>query len=1764
MAEELESIFTGSSLTPLRSDSLDLDRHQSPEKIGRAPRGKQRFKPSNRLYILPPTLSSSTKALYKSAEEAGLKLEMEIALDEVVGDYTEDGVHYYFARYQGGISHKFRADVFTKRYPALVSTYKKARQTGQYDKFDPSDHTVHPLSRVKTKLNILKGGGKARLSISSARSIQSDGSVQYVPDSEEEAAGDSDSFNGRSVGPRRLTRQRNQLTLPFSPKKTRSQAVNAIESDSGSEFARPSRRSARRKRPFKVTIGSESNYEPEDNEEEEGSDYKSVRPATKKNATKVKVPIPSYGHIRDIKTIDIDPFPDDEYNKSLRGHRSVCEKCHLKPADHLLQNLARRAKRENGKKRRRSEDEFEVSDGERYNDLGGWVQCLKCPVSVHWGCLAATQQAEILKAARHKEKSEWEAKGGNPDAFIRRSSLDTNEVTEFVCAACTRGGNCIGCMEDVGKHTQPESRMDSNGDVEMADGTNPETKLDLARTLLFRCFTCKRPSHYEHLPTPQQHPDFETPEVAEYYQDRGWLCGDCVSFRYPLDKILAWRPYPLNAPATEFPSYKDSLQREYLVKWTGRSYRRLTWVPHMWLLSTNQAKLKNFLAGGAKVDMLKELPVEGDEDKGGSEMFQIGAESREPSNKPNKLATYGPLDALPDAEKRIPPAWTTVDRVLDVVFWDKPDSVKSRKKGKRRATYIASEDEEMMETGEDEPVEVTTIFETGELSDDIPQMKASEYEKVIKNITEDDIDRVVYAFIKWDDLGYEEATWDSPPRKGEHGYDAFVKAFKRFVASRTVFVPKKTGSQQKKIDDRSEDGFGDYVLKDPAGLELGQDPNLKLMPFQVDGFNWLCDNWWRHQTSILADDMGLGKTVQMAAFLGTIAQKFQAFPALVVVPNSTITNWVREFERWAPNLRVVPFYGERKARDILKEFELFHKKPPSGYTDAKFHVLVTTYEGIINPKDFSAVFKHQPRWEVLVVDEGQRLKSDSSLLFRKLNELNSGHRVIMTGTPLNNNIRELFNLMNFLDPENWQDLEAMEKEYEHLTEELIKELHDKLRPYFLRRIKSEVLQLPPKNEVIVPVTMAPLQRQVYRSILSHNADLLKALTQPTKVNSVAKGRLNNVLMHLRKCLQHPYLYSEDIEPRGIPPSEVHEKLVDASAKLRFLKALLPKLKARGHRVLLFSQFVLALDIVEDFLNGEGFKFLRLDGNTKGTERQKSMDEFNKPGSEYFIFLLTTRAGGVGINLFTTDTVIIFDPDFNPHQDLQAIARAYRYGQKNTCLVFKLMVKNSAEERIMQIGKKKLVLDHLIVQKMDDDENSPGENVESILTYGAQALFDQDNDAKDIVYTDQEIDSLIEKTEKEGDGSEGPREGGLAFSFAKVWASNKNDLEDVGDDDQVDSWAKTLQNINKEKQREMIVDQAVSGRGARRRAADAANTKLTVQDSFNGESPAKRTASSASDLDFQDRESSVESGTASRFSDNSEDEDFRATEEKPNRRKGKSQMDEIMRSFELENIEPSRVEMIDCGLCGGRHGTKQCLMTDSSQNLAEYRLMLIMHADDEPWEERSAAVSAIDELLNSRGQLHLIRGQPLHPIPKQTAHPPTKKPKEAADVAKQYLQKQRLGKSRPSLAPYDDSGPPTEVVRSFMKNGQSNSVAGPSTQRSTQPLASSTGQPTSTATPQPVAGSSKSTGTVAARFRQIETAASSSSRTNPVAGPLTSVDGPCLICGQSPMHFVKQCPLITRDPSRIPEIIQIFERSGDPSKLDVTHVLKRLYKKYQKQ
>ncbi|KIY45795.1 hypothetical protein FISHEDRAFT_9154, partial [Fistulina hepatica ATCC 64428] len=1299
----------------------------------------------------------------------------------------------------------------------------RRRKTGELADFDPSSQAVHPMHR---------------LHVDTAGVPAPDHEDEDLYDDEGESEVDNDDddgdFNDDEDTPalaRRSSRNAGTKANASGNRNTRSRGniINLVNDDSDNEplqsRAVGSRRSTRTRKQNPDFVESDLS--------EEGSDYEVVA-STKfkpKQARRPRAALPAYGFIRSVEDIDLDPLGDDS-TAYLRTHRRTCEKCQLQPAHELLQALRKRKKKGKGRKRARDED-LEDSDDEeeRYMKLGGWVRCLKCPVAAHYKCLAGHQRDEILKAARAKQLADWQRGGEDGSGPAKKSELTTSETTDFLCGSCVKGSRCMYCHDvcvEPNSHqpAQPSPPATTqDGDVVMADGTtSASTALEVPATpasqLFFRCATCKRAAHYEHMLDPPDEDDASAINKAEYYQSvNGWLCGECSSFIHPLDKILAWRPDPPNTVEPARPrgipvNHKENLPRAYLVKWEDRSYRRVQWVPHMWLLSTSQAKLKNFLAEGPKVDLLN-APTPSEDKMDVDDENSIFGTSTEPSSraqsiKPSGFGKSKIVDsATLDAEDRIPITWKTVDRVLDVRLWN-PRKLKQKKKVKaaknfRRKEQRIESDESESEVDEDAQVAYDLAFEDGvepeqqylETIDEFLTRSGEEKFDIMQ------IDLVIWAYMKYEDLGYDEATWDSPPRSGESGYNAFKRAFSRYIDSLDVHVKKMDPARARAFDNRPADEYiRKFMLKDAADLDLGQGPDRKLMPFQVDGFNWLCNNWWTRQPCILADEMGLGKTVQVASFVGKIATTWNAYPVLVVVPNSTITNWVREFERWVPRLRVVPFYGEAKARDIIKRYELFHQGALHGTTGAKFHVLIATYESVTGVKDFGSIFKKQPRWECLIVDEGQRLKSDKSLLFTKLTELNSRHRIIMTGTPLNNNIRELFNLMNFLDPDKWNDLPGLEREYEVLTEELVKQLHERLRPYFLRRIKSEVLTLPPKNEVIVPVTMTPLQREVSRSILSKNVDILNSLINPqSRTNgNVVRRNVKNMLMQLRKNLQHPYLYSEDIEPKDLSAVEMHEKLIDGSTKLRLLKMLLPKLKARGHRVLIFSQ----------------------DGSTGSKDREKRIDEFNQPDSDVFIFLLTTRAGGVGINLYTADTVIIFDPDFNPHQDLQAIARIHRFGQTKACLVFKLMVKDSAEERIMQVGKKKMVLDHVIVQKMDDDGEA-GEDVQSILTYGAQALFEDNQESRDqltdISDSEQDVLNLIEKTEKEGDQEENVKEGALSFSFAKVWSTDKAGLEEINENDQMDSWAATLQKINEERnkiQKEQETTQ--NGRPSRRVAA----------------------------------------------------------------------------------------------------------------------------------------------------------------------------------------------------------------------------------------------------------------------------------------------------------------------------------------------------------
>ncbi|KAJ5972015.1 Zinc finger PHD-type [Penicillium vulpinum] len=714
------------------------------------------------------------------------------------------------------------------------------------------------------------------------------------------------------------------------------------------------------------------------------------------------------------------------------------------------------------------------------------------------------------------------------------------------------------------------------------------------------------------------------------------------------------------------------------------------------------------------------------------------------------------------------------------------------------------------------------------------------------------------AYVKYKGLTYEDSVWEDPPSQTDTGrWEDFKAALIDRVLREDIHPPRPKDLQTRLRHTRREEFDQSLILTSQPTLVTGGE----LMEYQMDGVNWLLYMFFMQKNAILADDMGLGKTIQVITTFAALIEKLDCFPFLVVVPNATVQNWRREIKHWSPDIRVVTYYGSASAREMARKYEMFHRNGT-----LCCHVVIASYESMSD--DSAKRVLSTVNWAGLVVDEGQRLKNDKTQLYERLRRMNFGFKLLLTGTPLQNNIRELFNLIQFIDPDH--NAEELEMQYGGvLGKEEITELHDMIRPFLLRRTKAEVLPfLPPMVQIIIPISMSVVQKKLYKSILQKNPQLIKAICkkQTGQLKRAERHNLNNILMQLRKCLCHPFIYNRDIEEQTVDPELSHQRLVEASGKLQLLNLMLPRLQERGHRVLIFSQFLENLNIVEDFLAGLGLQYRRLDGALSSREKQQQIDQFNAPDSPFFAFLLSTRSGGVGINLATADTVIIMDPDFNPKQDMQALSRAHRIGQKNTVLVFHLVVRASVEEKIMQKGKTKMALDHVLIDRIEADQDE--EDLESILKHGAQALFDED-DSADITYDSHSIDRLLDRSQAEqadqtaGEGSSHQNEQ-VQFNFARVWQKDRDSLEEVTETEDtpldVTAWEKILQEREREALEEANRQSEGLGRGKRKRGAPRYSTIIEgVDDDENASNasnaspvrqPPSKMRKSADDKDYE--------------------------------------------------------------------------------------------------------------------------------------------------------------------------------------------------------------------------------------------------------------------------------------------------------------------------
>lgn len=567
-------------------------------------------------------------------------------------------------------------------------------------------------------------------------------------------------------------------------------------------------------------------------------------------------------------------------------------------------------------------------------------------------------------------------------------------------------------------------------------------------------------------------------------------------------------------------------------------------------------------------------------------------------------------------------------------------------------------------------------------------------------------DRTSEAFVKWTGLPYDDCTWENLDEPVLQTSSHLIDLFNKFETLTLERDASKDNSIRKNNDHQNDIV---NLTEQPKELKGGS-----LFPHQLEALNWLRKCWYKSKNVILADEMGLGKTVSACAFISSLYFEFKVgLPCLVLVPLSTMPNWLAEFALWAPDLNVVEYHGCAKARAIIRQYE-WHACDPSGLnkkTSAyKFNVLLTTYEMVLAD---SSHLRGVP-WEVLVVDEGHRLKNSESKLFSLLNTFSFQHRVLLTGTPLQNNIGEMYNLLNFLQPASFPSLSTFEEKFNELTTaEKVEELKKLVSPHMLRRLKRDAMQnIPPKTERMVPVELSSIQAEYYRAMLTKNYHILRNIGK-----GVAQQSMLNIVMQLRKVCNHPYLIP-GTEPDSGSFEFLHEMRIKASAKLTLLHSMLKILHKEGHRVLIFSQMTKLLDILEDYLSIEyGPKtYERVDGSVSVADRQSAIARFNQDKSR-FVFLLSTRSCGLGINLATADTVIIYDSDFNPHADIQAMNRAHRIGQSNRLLVYRLVVRASVEERILQLAKKKLMLDQLFVNKSGSQKE-----VEDILKWGTEELF----------------------------------------------------------------------------------------------------------------------------------------------------------------------------------------------------------------------------------------------------------------------------------------------------------------------------------------------------------------------------------------------------------------------------------------------------------
>ncbi|XP_062431003.1 SWI/SNF-related matrix-associated actin-dependent regulator of chromatin subfamily A containing DEAD/H box 1 [Rhea pennata] len=549
----------------------------------------------------------------------------------------------------------------------------------------------------------------------------------------------------------------------------------------------------------------------------------------------------------------------------------------------------------------------------------------------------------------------------------------------------------------------------------------------------------------------------------------------------------------------------------------------------------------------------------------------------------------------------------------------------------------------------------------------------------------------------------------------------------------------------KQVTSITEDGECGWNIEQPSILNQ----SLKLKPYQKIGLNWLALLHKHGLNGILADEMGLGKTIQAIAFLAYLYEEGNSGPHLIVVPASTLDNWIREVNLWCPELKVLLYYGSQEDRKRLR-LRINNKA-------IHFNVIITTYNCAISNLDDRRLFRRL-KLNSAIFDEGHMLKNMNSARYQHLMTFNAKNRLLLTGTPVQNNLLELMSLLNFVMPRMFKSSKSeirrmfsskakSDEEQSAYEKERIAHAKRIIKPFILRRVKDEVLKkLPPKKDLVELCAMSEKQEQLYCGLFK------KLKKNVTEKNS----DMGNVMMQLRKMANHPLLHRQyytndklrtmsrrmlkepthhnadpdlifedmtvmtDFELHLLCEQYSHvsdfkldmDQILD-SGKFRTLERILSDLKEKGDRVVLFSQFTMMLDILEVLLKHRQFRYIRMDGKTQISERIHLIDQFNTD-TDIFIFLLSTKAGGLGINLTSANVVILHDIDCNPYNDKQAEDRCHRVGQTREVQVIKLISKGTIEESMLKISQQKLKLEQDMTAADSGEEGTIPPDIATLL------------------------------------------------------------------------------------------------------------------------------------------------------------------------------------------------------------------------------------------------------------------------------------------------------------------------------------------------------------------------------------------------------------------------------------------------------------------